>query len=502
MPNYKKSDIEDGQTIFLTVNLKEQLQPGTFEYMLNDLIGRKIEISMFDENYKNDKTGSKAIPPSVLIKLIIYGYYKGVKSSRKIMELANKNIIAKALTGDMEMHWTTIADFISRNSEKFKEVFKEVLAYSAELGLIGGETFAGDGRRMSSNASIEMSGTKQELEKRLLTYKKMADKHVAKHLKRDVLGELREDKRNYEKRQKHLQRKMEKISDFLATMKPKEGKSVEEIKSNVTDNESAMIRSTKGFIQGYIGIAVADKENQIIVTAEAVGSANEGEHLPGLLDNTLSNLKEAGVEPPEGKKPVFMGDANYFSEENLKACEDRGMEAIIPDSQYNRRLGKNKERRYEAIDFTYHEAGDYYECPNFKKLEFKRTSVLGGKEGKLYQASAVDCGVCPFKDRCLRAKKDKDKYDRGRQLLIMKSNDPKSFCTQMRKKLSTEKYQNQYAYRIQVVEPVFANITYSKGLDRFTLRGQKKVNGQWNLYCIVHNLGKCLNVYNEKREAA
>jgi len=220
MARYKYSDIEEGQSIFLTVNLKEQLLSGTFEYMLNELIGRKIDISTFDKNYNNDKTGSKAIPPEVLIKLIIYGYYKGIKSSRKICDLSKENIIAKALTGDMEAHWTTIADFISINSEKFKEVFIKVLLYCAELDLIGGETFAGDGRRMPSNASIDMSGTKEELQKRLLMYKKMADKHVAKHMKRDALGELREDKRNYEKRQKHLKRRIDKISDFLDTPAP------------------------------------------------------------------------------------------------------------------------------------------------------------------------------------------------------------------------------------------------------------------------------------------
>jgi transposase len=54
------------------------------------------------------------------------------------------NITAKALTGDMEPHWTTIADFISGNSERFKEVFTKVLAYCTGLDLIGGQTFAID----------------------------------------------------------------------------------------------------------------------------------------------------------------------------------------------------------------------------------------------------------------------------------------------------------------------------------------------------------------------
>jgi len=80
--------------------------------------------------------------------------------------------------------------------------------------------------------------------------------------------------------------------------------------------------------------------------------------------------------------------------------------------------------------------------------------------------------------------------------LITKSNEAGSLCRAMREKLKTEEYQDKYGYRMQIIEPVFANITYCKGLNRFSLRGKRKVNGQWLLYCIVHNLGKCLKGYN------
>jgi len=63
--------------MFLTVNLKEQLLPGSFEYMLDELTGGKTGASVFDANYRNDGTGAPAIPPAALIKLIIYGYSKG-----------------------------------------------------------------------------------------------------------------------------------------------------------------------------------------------------------------------------------------------------------------------------------------------------------------------------------------------------------------------------------------------------------------------------------------
>ena len=246
MARYKHTDTCYGQGLFMNVNLKEQLLPGTFEFMLNELMKKEIDISMFDQNYKNDETGATAIPPRVLIKLIIYGYYKGVNSSRKLMDFSNENVIARALCEDMKIHWTTIAHFISFNNEKFKEIFVKALLLAEELDLVAWEELGVDGRRMQSNASIDMSGTKKELQKRLETFKRMADKHVAKHLKRDKLGELREDKRLYEKRQKRLQNKIREITDFLDTMESKKGKCVEEIKSNVTDNDSTMIRSSKG----------------------------------------------------------------------------------------------------------------------------------------------------------------------------------------------------------------------------------------------------------------
>jgi len=502
MARYKHTDIEDGQGVFLTINLKNQLLPGTFEYMLNDLMSNKIDVSIFDGNYKNDKTGAKAIPPMALLKLIIYGYSKGKNSSRGLWELAEDNIIAKALTGGLQPHWTTIADFISSNSEKFQEVFVKVLAYCVELGLVGGETFAVDGLRLPSNASIDMSGTKEELKKRMEVYRRMAEKHLAKHQKNDEGGMDEERSRHYKERQKHLALQIEKVGKFLEEMEPKEGKQDKEIKSNVTDNESAMIHSSKGYIQGYIGLAVTDKENQIIVQAEAVGSASEGEHLPFMVDKTLENMERALAKNPEGMKPAFMADANYFSEDNLRALKERDVEAIIPDCQYKKRLSGSNEMKYETCDFTYHEEENYYECPYGKRLEYKGKCKLRGLEWKTYQAVFSDCVNCPLNTRCIRTKKKISNLNRGRKLMISKTNEVGNLCTEMIKKLNTEEYQNRYAYRIQIVEPVFASISYCKRLNRFTLRGKNKVNGQWKLYGMVHNLSKCLNEYNRDKEYA
>ena len=496
MAKYRTSDVAAGQGLFLSVNLQEQLLPGSFEYMLNEILGTKIDLGRFDTKYKNDLTGASAVPPSVLLKLIIYGYHKGCMSSRKIYDLNNNNIIAKALTCDMAIHWTTIADFISGNKEAVEETFTQVLMYCNELGLIGGENFAVDGLRLPSNASIDMSGTEKQLTKRLAAYRRMAASHIKRHERKDKQGtndEMTEER--FTKRQKQINSRIEKISSFIERMQKKEGRNVEEIHSNVTDNESAMIHSAKGYIQGYVGIAVADQKSQIITSAQAFGSANETEHLPEMLDRNAKNLEKAGIKCEEGKKTTMSADANYFSAENLLACKEHGIDAVIADSQAARRIGADGENRYEIEDFKYNENDDYYECPHGKRLEYKRETTQAGIEGKVYQASLTDCKQCPVFSKCSWSKKKQNQQVQGKALRITEKNKQGNVCRQMRKKLETVEYQDIYANRIQIIEPVFANIRYCKGLNRFTLRGKEKVNIQWLLYCMVHNLCKCLKAY-------
>ena len=100
--------------------------------------------------------------------------------------------------------------------------------------------------------------------------------------------------------------------------------------------------------------------------------------------------------------------------------------------------------------------------------------------------------------KCINTKKSRYKIVNGKIITAA----PGSLCNLLREKLNTQKYQDIYSYRIQIIEPVFANITCSKRLNRFMLRGKRKVNSQWQLYCIVHNLGKCLNEYNRREKIA
>jgi hypothetical protein len=104
-----------------------------------------------------------------------------------------------------------------------------------------------------------------------------------------------------------------------------------------------------------------------------------------------------------------------------------------------------------------------------------------------YLADHEDCIRCPLKNRCIM-----ENRIMGRNLSVPIGVTPDNLIKEMAEKIDTERGRNIYHQRIAIAEPVFANIKYGKGLDRFTLRGRIKVNIQWVLYCMVHNIGKIL----------
>ena len=500
MAHYKET--EKGQGLFLTVNLLEQIVPGTYEYTLTRLIDNKMDLSIFDRKYKNDYTGAAAIEPRILLKIILYCYSMGIISSRKIGKMCKTNMIVKALAEDIEPHYTTISNFVSGMSGEIEKIFSQVLLVCNGMGLIKGKMFAIDGCRLPSNASKEWSGTKKELREKYEKIKRISKTIIEKHRQNDIVG--KEECEAEERKLERLEKKAEKILDFLETHEERLGAGGDVIKSNVTDNESGKIKGPHGVIQGYNGIAVADSKNQVIVAANAYGSVSEKQYFPEMLEKT-----ERSMRPIKGENPlkgtVMLGDNGYFSEDNLQEAKKKEMEAIIPDEQFRNRdeqlkdSGRRKgKERFDVRHFKYEKKGNYYICPNGKILSFRGKVILNRNEGNKYQCKPNDCKGCLYMNKCLRSKKLKNKY-RTLYMPILKYEE--NLSQKMREKIDTPKYKRLYSRRLQIIEPVFADITYCKGISRFTLRTQKKVSIQWMLYCLVHNIGKC-NMAERGRFAA
>jgi hypothetical protein len=275
------------------------------------------------------------------------------------------------------------------------------------------------------------------------------------------------------------------------------GKQGREIKSNITDNESATMVTSHGTIQGYNGQAMVDSKNQVIVHGEAFGDGQDHYHIPPMLDGAKENMEAIGQSEDYFEGKILTADSLYHSPTNLKKCNEEKLDAYIPDKDFRKRdprlktkgQYRPKKKRFTLEDFRHNETTDEYICPQGKilKLQVKKTQV-DGNIYRRYVADRNDCQGCVLKSRCIIRKNGKRRY-----LHVPIGSSPDNLTKPMIEKIDSEKGRKIYPQRIAIVEPVFANVRTHKRMDHFTLRGKIKVNIQWLLYCMIHNIEKIVN---------
>jgi transposase len=132
-----------------------QIQPGTIEYTLHQLIDNGLDLAIFNDRFKNNETGAPAYDPEILLKIILFAYSRGIVSSRKIAHTCEESVVFMALSADTRPHFTTIAEFIFSMGKEIVKLFLEMLMVCDAEGLIGREMFAIDGCKLPANAAKE-----------------------------------------------------------------------------------------------------------------------------------------------------------------------------------------------------------------------------------------------------------------------------------------------------------------------------------------------------------
>ncbi len=512
MPNFKPYNYD--QTAMVVVNFEEQLQENPFALTLHHLIDQKIDLSVFHDKYKNERSGRTAYDPAILLKIILFAYSKGVTSSREIQWQCEHNIIFKALSCDSVPHFTSIANFVSQYPDAIESVFEQVLLVCDQHGLLGHELIAIDGCKMPSNASKEHSGTLKELSDK-------RDK-ISRHIKSCMKEHKHLDKRKPREKErkervqqtlKSLDKHFTKIDAFLKTASPRmgRGKQQKEVKSNITDNESAKMTTSKGTIQGYNGVAAVDKKHQIIVEAQAFGEGAEHHTLKPMLEGIQTHFRHVGIHPTILQTDVIVtADTGFSNDANNVYLKEAGINAYIPDNQFRSRDPKftHQKTKYgkrhqdtkkgvlsviPASEFTLNAQQKTCHCPtgNAMWLHHERCES-NGKTTLSFEGKLTDCRSCDIKERCMRNPASADtRTGHGRQVSFT-FNTKKTATDWMKRRVDSKKGKAIYSHRMSTVEPVFGNMGTNKKLNRFTLRGREKVQGQWRLFCLIHNIEKLM----------
>jgi hypothetical protein len=315
----------------------------------------------------------------------------------------------------------------------------------------------------------------------------------------------------------------DKIGEFLKKSEPRMGKAKKpkEVKSNITDNDSAKMTTSKGTIQGYNGIAAVDSKHQIVIAATALGEGQEQHSLQPVLIDIKDRFKRLKISKNLYKTGIVVtADTGFAHEANMEYLKLNRINAYIPDNQFRSRDPKFADHKGKyakkpavtgkpwnaaertgvipASEFIFDARALTCFCPEGNMLSYRGTKEnRDGDEVAYFEGRLLQCRHCPLKTKCMVNPKSADHgKGKGRQVSFVvkqRKTSTTPYTDWMKARIDSEEGKAIYSQRMSVVEPVFGNLTCNKRLRRFSLRGQKKVQGQWQLFCLVQNIEKLQN---------
>ena len=486
----------------LPVDFDRQVIPGSFEYALCHLVDHELDLSSFHARYKNDAEGAPAFDPAVLIKIILLAYSRGIIHSRKIEAACRENVLFIAVSGDSQPHFTTLAAFVSGMGDSVVKLFAQILLICDRQGLIGREMFAIDGVKLPSNASKAKSGTRADYQRQAERMERAAKQMLAQHQSADSAPTDEAVNKRDAKKLERLQQEAQQLRDWLKQNPEDRRGSKNSIRlSNRTDNESAKMATSKGVVQGYTGVATVDEKAQIIVDAQAHGTGSEQELLLPAIQASAAMRSD---------DTVITADAGYHSKANLKALAEHNINAYIPDNGYRQRDERyadqcvhaakpdplwnkakqtKKSKCFKPADFKLAEDHSHGLCPAGKQLYGNGSNcTINGYVVMKFSGAKQDCVPCQRRNECLRTP---EKTQTRQVSFFQGRRDPQdNHVDLMKLKIDSAVGKEMITRRFATVEPVFGNLRGNKRLHGFTLRGKTKVDGQWKLYCMMHNIEK------------
>jgi transposase len=352
-----------------------------------------------------------------------------------------------------------------------------------------------DGANILAFCSKRHSKTSQELELKTSKLKEQVAEYLSRCEAEDISAEeleaLREEKARLEAEIEQLSCCREQLVERKENLKPehREGHQI----NTVEPEARLMPKSNAPAYNGVIGV----DNHHFILGNHLSDEPNEQQEF-----STIHQKVEANLDDDPDRKSNL--DAGFHSQDQLAYANEHNIDVVIADPNPQHRciaeqptameILEQSERKLQRADFSYHEAGDYYQCPAGQKLEPVSTYRDGNSSKTIYQTQ--NCQGCPLFERCLSKSQQQSKQKVKR--IYRDQREP--LVDAMARKLQTEEAKQRLKTRMSTVEPVIGNLKQSRpsGIRNFRLKGLKLATGEFNLICIAHNLNTLFNIMRIK----
>jgi len=446
--------------------------------VIEDYVGQKDPVRAYDAIIDamdtdklglvidRDQVGNPAYARESMLKLLVYGYSYGWRSSRKLERACYHNLSFIWLMGGLKPDHKTIANFRKDNKEVVREVLKQTARICLRTGLIEGNCLFTDSSKVRGAASIGETRTRKGWEQELGEVDRGIEELLAKcdEIDKKETGSLVEVMEELEDKRK-LQ---SKIKALLKQMEREDRKKI-----NGTDTDCVNFKGRQGSHAGYSAHVTVDEKNGLIVSADVVSEATD--------DNQFSAQIEQAVDTLGRPCQTAVADAGYSDVDNIKQTTDKQIDVIVPTQR--QALHEVQDNPFGKDKFRYDAENNQYLCPSGKCLRYSHYSQKKGHY--LYRMEKASlCRECAHWGVCTTSK-------RGRAIIRLKEEELRE---KLEARYASEEGQAIYRKRKAKVELPFGHIKRNLNGGAFLVRGLAGVRAEWAILASCFNIARMITL--------
>lgn len=410
--------------------------------------------------------------PKVFLKLYVYGYLNGIRSSRRLEKESKRNIELQWLLGQLVPNYHSIADFRKVNSKALRNTFKLFVLFLKEADLIAGKTLAIDGTKVRAHNSKKNNYSPKKLERHLAYIEEKTNEYLQQLESNDTeesnvvvsevqqkLERLKKNKINYEL----LQEKLEQSGE-------------PQISTTDTDARALLVQGQVVEVSYNMQTAV-DEKHKLIVATHTI-NRNDRNAMSAIAIEAKQNLQAESI--------TTMLDKGYHNGREIQTCKDHNIITICAQQEIVNSNEHGTTPEYLVTQFIYNEADDTYTCPQGSTLKttgswHKKTRERDSYQYKKYRTP--DCKTCPVQHLCTSKADGRREIERSQYAKAVAENA-------QRYKDNKELYRKRQEWN----EHIFGTIKRKWGYNYTNLKGLEKVNGEHSLICLVYNMKRTINI--------
>jgi transposase len=442
-------------------------------------------VDAFVEKLELDKLGFVMAPPKkcegrpsfalqVFLKLYLYGYLNGIRSSRRLERECGRNMELQWLLNGLVPNYHSIADFRKVNPEAFQATFKLFVGFLRHSDLVSGEVIAIDGTKIRASNSKKNNFSAKKLD-RLQEY---TDTRL-----QDFFSALAQNDKSDENQ--------EEIDNIKAKIKRlKERKLVyNKLQSQLDDSDDPQVSTTDKDARallfhgqvvevGYNVQAAVDARFKLVIGTHTI-NRNDRNEMTYMAQESLTNLASNSF--------TALLDKGYHTGKELEKTQLLGVKTVVAMPLVINSNLKGTTPDYLVTKFTYNKETNTYTCPQNKILTTSGTwhTKKRGKYTHLFQKYRTPaCKDCAFKGLCTGRKKGGREIERSEYAEAVEQN-----------RMNFEANKDLYKQRQEINEHIFGTLKRFLGFYYTNLRGLEKVNGEMSLIMTVYNMKRVQNIF-------